>query len=72
MKNRCLFILLCILPMLCGCNESDDVVRIFTGKTWKLTDVLDVALILFVIRTMLQATPVIGVATKPKKHLSSY
>ena len=41
MKNRCLFILLCILPMLCGCNESDDVVRIFTGKTWKLTDVLD-------------------------------
>ena len=26
-----------LLPMLGGCDESDDVAEIFTGKTWKLT-----------------------------------
>ena len=25
-----------VLPLLSGCNDSDDVAAIFTGKTWKL------------------------------------
>ena len=29
--------LLLLLPMFSGCNDTDDVARIFTGKTWKLT-----------------------------------
>ena len=29
--------LLLLLPMFSGCNDTDDVAGIFTGKTWKLT-----------------------------------
>ena len=29
--------LLLLLPLFSGCNDSDDVQGIFTGKTWKLT-----------------------------------
>ena len=29
--------LLLLLPLFSGCNDSDDVAAIFTGKTWKLT-----------------------------------
>lgn len=28
---------LLLLPLLSGCNDTDDVAGIFTGKTWKLT-----------------------------------
>lgn len=37
--KKILTLLLCValLPLLAGCNESDDVAEIFTGKTWKLT-----------------------------------
>lgn len=28
--------LLLLLPFLAGCNESDDIAAIFTGKTWRL------------------------------------
>lgn len=37
MKYRYLIFLIALLPVLCGCNDSDDVMKIFTGKTWKLT-----------------------------------
>lgn len=33
----CLLLLLALLPVLGGCNDEDDVVEIFTGKTWKLS-----------------------------------
>lgn len=29
--------LLTLLPLFCGCNDTDDVTSIFTGKTWELT-----------------------------------
>ena len=29
--------LLLLLPLFSGCNDSDDLQGIFTGKTWKLT-----------------------------------
>lgn len=32
-------LLITALPMLCGCNNEDDVVEIFTGKTWKLSKI---------------------------------
>jgi len=32
-----LLIVVLTLPALSGCNEKDDVISIFTGKTWKLT-----------------------------------
>ena len=37
--KKILTLLLCaaLLPLLAGCDESDDVAEIFTGKTWKLT-----------------------------------
>ena len=37
-KNICGIIgLLLLLPLFSGCNDSDDLQDIFTGKTWKLT-----------------------------------
>lgn len=36
-KNKWLLLLFVLLPALSGCNDADDVQRIFTGKTWKLT-----------------------------------
>lgn len=36
-KNKCLLLLVLLLTTLSGCNDTDDVQRIFTGKTWKLT-----------------------------------
>lgn len=33
---KILFILM-LLPVFSGCNDTDDVAAIFTGKTWKLT-----------------------------------
>ena len=36
-KNICRIIgLLLLLPLFSGCNDTDDVAAIFTGKTWKL------------------------------------
>ena len=37
--KKILTLLLCavLLPLLAGCDGSDDVAEIFTGKTWKLT-----------------------------------
>ena len=37
MKYKYLLLLLLMLPFVCGCNDSDDVNGIFTGKVWKLT-----------------------------------
>ncbi|WP_321332831.1 DUF4847 family protein [uncultured Bacteroides sp.] len=34
-----LLFLIFMLPVFSGCNDTDDVVRIFTGKTWKLTGI---------------------------------
>lgn len=37
MKNKGLLVLFALLlPLLSGCNDTDDVQKIFTGKTWKL------------------------------------
>lgn len=36
MKNKWLLLLVLLLPLLSGCNDTDDVQKIFTGKTWKL------------------------------------
>ena len=36
MKEK-LFALLAVILLLAGCNNEDDVMEIFTGKTWKLT-----------------------------------
>ena len=37
MKIKYLLLLLLTLPLLSACDRSDDVMGIFTGKTWKLT-----------------------------------
>lgn len=37
MKIERLFILLAVVLTLTACNNEDDVMEIFTGKTWKLT-----------------------------------
>lgn len=38
MNTKLAFLLMLILlPLLGGCDEEDDVMEIFTGKTWKLT-----------------------------------
>lgn len=37
MKYKYLLLLLLMLPFVSGCNDSDDVNGIFTGKAWKLT-----------------------------------
>lgn len=37
MKYKYLLLLLLALPFISGCERSDDVTGIFTGKTWKLT-----------------------------------
>lgn len=37
-RNICsLLLVLSLLPLLSGCNTEDDVVEVFTGKTWKLS-----------------------------------
>lgn len=36
-KNKWLLLVILLLPILSGCNDTDDVQRIFTGKTWKLS-----------------------------------
>lgn len=37
MKNKGLLVLfVLLLPLMSGCNDTDDVQKIFTGKTWKL------------------------------------
>ena len=36
MKYKYLLLLLLMLPFVSGCNDSDDVNGIFTGKVWKL------------------------------------
>lgn len=33
----CALLMLATLPLLSGCNDEDDVVNIFVGKTWKLS-----------------------------------
>lgn len=37
MKLNKLFTLLAVVLTLTACNNKDDVMEIFTGKTWKLT-----------------------------------
>ena len=32
-----MLLMLSLLPLLSGCDNEDDVVGIFTGKTWKLS-----------------------------------
>lgn len=39
MKLNHFLLLLLALPMLSACNQTDDVIDIFTGKTWKLTGI---------------------------------
>lgn len=39
MKPKFLLFILFFLPFLSACNDTDDVGRIFTGKTWKLTGI---------------------------------
>ena len=36
-KISYLLLVISILPILSSCNNEDDVVKIFTGKTWKMT-----------------------------------
>ena len=36
-KYKWMLCMLALLPFISGCNEADDVQKIFTGKTWKLT-----------------------------------
>ena len=33
----CILLLACSLPLLNGCNDEDDLTKMLTGKTWKLT-----------------------------------
>lgn len=37
MKNKYLLLLFLMFPFISACDRSDDVMGIFTGKTWKLT-----------------------------------
>ena len=39
MKLKHILPLLLLLPALSACNQTDDVIDIFTGKTWKLTGI---------------------------------
>lgn len=39
MKLRYILSLLLLLPVLSACDQTDDVIEIFTGKTWKLTGI---------------------------------
>lgn len=39
MKPKFLLFILFFIPFLSACNSSDDVEKIFTGKTWKLTGI---------------------------------
>lgn len=41
MKTKYLLFIILLFPLLSGCNDTDDVARIFLGKTWKLTDILE-------------------------------
>lgn len=36
MKHKWLLLLILLLPAMYGCNDTDDVQKIFTGKIWKL------------------------------------
>lgn len=39
MRLKYILPLLLLLPVLSACNQTDDVIEIFTGKTWKLTGI---------------------------------
>lgn len=39
MKLKYILPLLLLLPILSACNQTDDVIEIFTGKKWKLTGI---------------------------------
>lgn len=40
MRRYMIMVLCCLLiPVLSGCNDTDDVQKIFTGKTWKMTNI---------------------------------
>jgi hypothetical protein len=41
MKLKHIILISLLLPALGACNQTDDVIKIFTGKTWKLTNVND-------------------------------
>jgi hypothetical protein len=41
MKLKHILLISLLLPMLGACSQTDDIIKIFTGKTWKLTNVND-------------------------------
>lgn len=41
MKTKHLLFLVLLFPLLSGCNDSDDIAKIFLGKTWKLRDIIE-------------------------------
>jgi len=41
MKLKYILLLFLLLPTLSACDQTDDVLDIFTGKTWKLTNIFD-------------------------------
>lgn len=41
MKLKHIIPILLLLPMLSACNQEDDVIEIFTGKTWRLNFIID-------------------------------
>lgn len=41
MKLKYIITLILMLPILSACNQTDDVIEIFTGKNWKLNYIAD-------------------------------
>nr|WP_320059480.1 DUF4847 family protein [uncultured Bacteroides sp.] len=41
MKTKYLCFLILLFPLLSGCNDTDDIAKIFLGKTWKLTNIME-------------------------------
>lgn len=41
MKTKYLLFLILLFPLLSGCNDTDDIAKIFLGKTWKLTNIME-------------------------------
>lgn len=39
MRYMTIVLCLILIPVLSGCNDTDDVQKIFTGKTWKMTNI---------------------------------
>lgn len=39
MRYMTIVLCLILIPVLSGCNDTDDVQKIFTGKTWRMTNI---------------------------------